>query len=68
MKTPLTTLVAIISGLIVLLAYFVPFEPVQDVSHLIINWAVSLVGCGHAGGHCFFDLIPLAKNPAKETD
>jgi hypothetical protein len=44
MKTPLTTLVAIFSGLIVLLAYFVPFAPVQDVSHLIINWAVSLSG------------------------
>jgi hypothetical protein len=44
MKTPLTTLVAIISGLIVLLAYFIPFEPVQNVSNLIVNWAVTLAG------------------------
>lgn len=44
MKTPLTTLVAIICGLIVLLAYFIPFAPVQDASRLIINWAVSISG------------------------
>jgi hypothetical protein len=44
MKAPLTTLIAIICGIIVLLAYFIPFTPLQDVSHLIINWAVSLSG------------------------
>lgn len=44
MKAPLTTLIAIICGIIVLLAYFLPFTPLQDVSHLIINWAVSLSG------------------------
>ncbi len=44
MKTPLTTLVAIICGCIVLLAYFIPFEPVRGISDLIINWAVSLAG------------------------
>ncbi|NLF50945.1 MAG: hypothetical protein GX577_07395 [Leptolinea sp.] len=44
MKNPLTTLVAILSGLIVLLAYFIPFEPVRAVSDLIVNWAVSLAG------------------------
>jgi hypothetical protein len=44
MKAPLTTLVAIISGLIVLLAYFVQFGPLQGVSQVIINWAVSLSG------------------------
>ena len=44
MKAPLTTLVAIISGLIVLLAYFVPFGPLVGVSQVIINWAVSLSG------------------------
>jgi hypothetical protein len=44
MKTPLTTIIAIISGLIVLLAYFIPFEPVQNISNLIVNWAVTLAG------------------------
>ncbi len=44
MKAPLTTIVAIISGLIVLLAYFVSFGPLQDVSSIVINWAVSLSG------------------------
>lgn len=44
MKTPITALIAILSGLIVLLAYFVPFEPLRDVSDLIVNWAVSLAG------------------------
>jgi hypothetical protein len=44
MKTPLTTIIAIISGLIVLLAYFIPFEPVQNISSLIVNWAVTLAG------------------------
>ncbi len=44
MKTPLTTLVAILCGLIVLLAYFLPVAPVQNVSRLIINWAVSISG------------------------
>lgn len=44
MKNPLSTLVAIFSGLIVLLAYFIPFEPVRAVSDLIVNWAVSLAG------------------------
>lgn len=44
MKTPITALIAILSGLIVLLAYFMPFEPLRDVSDLIVNWAVSLAG------------------------
>ncbi len=44
MKAPLTTLIAIICGLIVLSAYFLPFAPLQNVSHLIINWAVTLSG------------------------
>jgi len=44
MKAPLTTLVALISGLIVLLAYFIPVSQVQDISQVIINWAVSLSG------------------------
>jgi hypothetical protein len=44
MKAPLTTLVAIFSGLIVLLAYFITFGPLQGVSQIIINWAVSLSG------------------------
>lgn len=43
-KAPVTTLIAIICGLIVLAAYFVPFAFAQDASHLIINWAVSLSG------------------------
>ncbi len=44
MKAPLTTLIAIICGLIVFSAYFRPFAPLQNVSHLIINWAVTLSG------------------------
>jgi hypothetical protein len=44
MKAPLSTLIAIICGIVVLLAYFVPYTPLQDVSHLIISWAVSLSG------------------------
>ncbi|NMB58646.1 MAG: hypothetical protein GYA12_05715 [Chloroflexi bacterium] len=44
MKATLTTIVSILSGLIVLLAYFVPFGPLGDVSYVIINWAVSLSG------------------------
>ncbi|GAP20681.1 hypothetical protein [Leptolinea tardivitalis] len=44
MKAPLSTLIAIICCAVVLLAYFLPFEPVQNISQLIINWAVSLSG------------------------
>jgi hypothetical protein len=44
MKAPLTTIVAILSGLIVLLAYFLPIPVLNNVSQLIINWAVSLSG------------------------
>ncbi|MEI8131778.1 MAG: hypothetical protein WCG34_05055 [Leptolinea sp.] len=44
MKTLLTTLIAILSGLIVLLAYFLPIPALMGVSQLIINWAVSLSG------------------------
>ena len=44
MKAPLTTLIAILSGLIVLLAYFLPIPALMGLSHFIINWAVSLSG------------------------
>jgi hypothetical protein len=44
MKAPLTTIVAILSGLIVLLAYFLPITALKDTSQLIINWAVTLSG------------------------
>jgi hypothetical protein len=44
MKAPLTTLVAALSGIIVLLAYFLPITILKDVSQTIINWAVSLSG------------------------
>jgi uncharacterized membrane protein len=44
MKAPIATLMAVISGLIVLLAYFLPIPALRDVSHVIINWAVTLSG------------------------
>jgi small-conductance mechanosensitive channel len=44
MKAPLTTILAVLSGLIVLLAYFLPITILKDSSQLIINWAVSLSG------------------------
>jgi hypothetical protein len=44
MKAPLTTIIAILSGLIVLLAYFLPIPVLNNVSQIIINWAVSLSG------------------------
>lgn len=44
MKAPIATLLAVISGLIVLLAYFLPITALRDVSHVIINWAVTLSG------------------------
>lgn len=44
MKAPLTTIVAILSGLIVLLAYFLPITVLNNVSQMIINWAVTLSG------------------------
>jgi len=44
MKAPIATLIAILSGLIVLLAYFLPIPALMGISQLIINWAVSLSG------------------------
>ena len=44
MKAPLTTLIAIVSGLVVLLAYFLPITVLKDGSQIIINWAVTLSG------------------------
>lgn len=43
MKFPLSAVVAVISGIIVLAGYFIPVAPVQQVSNLLLNWAVIIV-------------------------
>jgi hypothetical protein len=42
MKSPLATTVAIITGLIILVAYFVP--ALQPIQRILLNWAMILLG------------------------
>jgi hypothetical protein len=42
MKFPLSAIVAVLCGLIVLAAFFIPLAPLQQASNLLINWAVLL--------------------------
>jgi hypothetical protein len=42
MKLALSPSVAVISGLIVLAGFFIPLAPIQQVSNLLVNWAVLL--------------------------
>lgn len=44
MKAPLATLVAIVSGLIVLAGYFFPIPPILAIRNPMLDWAVTLSG------------------------
>jgi hypothetical protein len=44
MKTPLSTAIAILVGVLVLLGYFIPIEPLLSIRATLLQWAVILAG------------------------
>jgi hypothetical protein len=44
MRTPLSTAIAIIVGVLVLLGYFIPVEPLLSLRATLLQWAVILAG------------------------
>lgn len=44
MKSPVSTVVAILVGLVILAAYFIPFPLLQNIQANLLDWAVTLAG------------------------
>jgi hypothetical protein len=68
MKFPLSAIVAVLCGLVVLAAFFIPLAPLQQASNLLINWAVLLAASAVIVGiisllRSHWQKMQLKKNP-----
>jgi hypothetical protein len=44
MKAPISAIIAIVTGLLVLIGYFIPIEPLISLRTILLQWAVILPG------------------------
>ena len=44
MKAPIATAIAIATGLIVLVGYFIPLPVLQNIRAILLSWGVTLAG------------------------